>query len=92
MIAIILGVVIAVLVVVAAVRSTYRRRDPDAAGPGADGLGAGSSLGQVPGYMPGMRQKQERYDEASSALVEPPQPRDAAVDLDANTVRVTRHD
>jgi hypothetical protein len=89
MLAITLGVVIAALVAVAVVRLAARRRDPDI--PSAHEPG-GADLGNVPGYMPGMRQKQERYDEASSAVVEPPHPHEAAIDLDANTMHVTRHD
>ena len=40
--------------------------------------------------MPGIRQKAELREDASTQLVEPPHGRDALVDLDANTIHVQR--
>jgi hypothetical protein len=50
----------------------------------------GGTVGSVPGYMPGIRQKAELREDASTELVEPPHDRDALVDLDANTIHVQR--
>jgi hypothetical protein len=90
MFAIVTVAVVVALVVAVTVRLAIRRRDSGRAS--TVDLGDGGGLGNVPGYMPGMRQEQERHDQASTALVEPPNRGDAAVDLDANTMRVSRPD
>lgn len=89
MLAIVLAVVAVVLVLIGAVRLAHRRRHPDADVEVRE-ASAGTPLGHVPGYMPGMSPKAERRDEPATELVEPPHRREAGVDLDANTVRVRR--
>lgn len=89
MLAIVLAVVIVALVVVGAVRIAYQRRHRDADVESREVPG-GPAIGYVPGYMPGVQQKAERREEAATELVEPPDRRDAPVDLESNTVRVRR--
>ncbi|MCD2196647.1 hypothetical protein LQ327_25055 [Actinomycetospora endophytica] len=89
MLAITLGVVVVALVVGAlAVR---RRRDGrDAPNSSTYELVDSGAVGFVPGYMPGVRQKAEHYEDAATELVEPPHDRDARIDLEDNTVHVRR--
>lgn len=54
--------------------------------------GEGGAVGYVPGYMPGIRQKTEQHEDTATELVDPPHERDAAVDLDSNTVHLRRSD
>ncbi|GAA4855486.1 hypothetical protein GCM10023201_57280 [Actinomycetospora corticicola] len=89
MLAIVLAVVMIALVLVGAVRITYQRRHRDADVEPRE-VPSGPAIGYVPGYMPGIQQKAERREEVATELVEPPHRRDAAVDLDSNTVRVRR--
>ncbi|MEJ2870631.1 hypothetical protein WCD74_22910 [Actinomycetospora sp. OC33-EN08] len=89
MLGIVLAVVIFALVFVGAVRIAYQRRHRDADVEARE-VSGGTPIGYLPGYMPGIQQRAERREEAATELVEPPLARDAAVDLDANTLHVRR--
>ncbi|WP_433800379.1 hypothetical protein [Actinomycetospora sp. CA-084318] len=87
MLAVALGIVVVGLVVIG-IASVRRRRGGDPRSVTSYEPAEGSALGQVPGYMPGMRRRVEPHDETAAELVVPP--REQGVDLDANEVRVRR--
>lgn len=85
MLAVTLGVVIGLVVIGFLVA---RRRGPGDRPGRFSAPVDGSALGEVPGYMPGMRRKIEPHDETAAELVMPAQER--GIDLDAGEVRIRR--
>ncbi len=83
--AVTLGVVIG-RVVLGLLSVSLRRRG--AAPAHSPGPVDGSALGEVPGYMPGMRRRIEPHDETAAELVLPTEER--GIDLDAGEVRIRR--